>query len=193
MKLYLAARYSRRTELKKHAARLKKLGYKITSRWLSGHDHPWVNKKSKVWENFAVIDLEDVDAADAVVSFTHPRGTPVTGGGRHVEFGYGYSKGKRMILIGERENVFHHLPGIEIYPDLDTWLAREKKNKWRKEPVNPRPARVGRRFSPQRPSKLPSTINGARSRNRTHVSKIQTSRSPLSYSGKSWSDHSESN
>jgi nucleoside 2-deoxyribosyltransferase len=126
-KLYLAARYSRRVELKKYASQLKDLDYNITSRWLGGHDYEWTSQDSQIWQHFATIDLEDVDASDAVISFTHPRGTPVTGGGRHVEFGYGYARGKRMIVIGEKEHVFHHLPGVEIYSSLDDWLAREKK------------------------------------------------------------------
>jgi hypothetical protein len=43
------------------------------------------------------------------------------GGGRHVEFGYGMAKGKRLVLIGERENVFHDHPSVEVYPTLSAW------------------------------------------------------------------------
>jgi hypothetical protein len=28
--------------------------------------------------------------------------------------------GKRCIVVGHRENVFHHLPFVEFYPDWDT-------------------------------------------------------------------------
>lgn len=125
MKIYLAARYSRRDEMVQHAMQLRHFGHFITSRWLLGHDVVWSGDEHPEWTAFSMVDLCDVDAADTVISFTHPRGTLVTGGGRHVEFGYGYAKGKRMVVIGEREHVFHHLPGIEIYPDLDAWLEKE--------------------------------------------------------------------
>lgn len=127
MKIYLAARYSRRQEMADYAQMLTVMGYEVTSRWLLGHHHDWTGESDPLWKSFALADFEDVDKADAVISFTHPRGTLTTGGGRHSEFGYGYSKGKRMIIIGERENIFHHLPGVEVYPDLIALLAREKK------------------------------------------------------------------
>jgi nucleoside 2-deoxyribosyltransferase len=57
-----------------------------------------------------------------VISFTFPRGTPSTGGGRHVEFGYALAKGKRVVVIGERENVFHHHPSVKLHASVDDWL-----------------------------------------------------------------------
>jgi hypothetical protein len=39
-------------------------------------------------------------------------------GGHHVEFGYALAQGKRIILVGHRENVFNYLPEIEF---IETW------------------------------------------------------------------------
>ena len=39
-------------------------------------------------------------------------------GGRHVEFGMGWAWGKRLIVVGPRENVFHLLPTVEQF---DSW------------------------------------------------------------------------
>jgi hypothetical protein len=36
MKIYLAARYSRRPEMCRYAQQLENLGYEVTSRWLNG-------------------------------------------------------------------------------------------------------------------------------------------------------------
>lgn len=127
MKLYLAARYSRREEMADYANLLTIMGHEVTSRWLMGHHHAWTGEYDSLWQQFALADFEDVDKAEVVVSFTHPRNTLTAGGGRHSEFGYGYAKGKRMVIIGERENIFHHLPGVEVYSDIDAFLAREKK------------------------------------------------------------------
>lgn len=126
MKVYLAGRYTRREELAGYIGILGESGYLVTSRWLVGHKQSWTGETNPLWTAFAMADFEDVDGAEMVISFTHPRGTLTTGGGRHAEFGYGYARGKQMIVIGERENVFHHLPGVEVYPDITSFLGREK-------------------------------------------------------------------
>jgi nucleoside 2-deoxyribosyltransferase len=122
MKLYLAAMFSRREEMSKIADILKDFGFEITARWVYGGEDGLTR------EQIALLDIEDVDKADAVVSFSQPYGTPTPGGGRHVEFGYGLAKGKRTILIGERECVFHHHPDVAAYPTIGTWLKESLSN-----------------------------------------------------------------
>lgn len=117
MKIYLAAMFSRRAEMEIIADRLKAHGHAVVARWVYGGEDGLTRAQ------IALLDLDDVDAADTVVSFTHPRGTLTSGGGRHVEFGYGLARGKRLVVIGERENVFHHFHGAEVYETLDAWLA----------------------------------------------------------------------
>lgn len=117
MKIYLAALFSLRPEMERIADRLKGAGHAVVARWVYG------GEEGLSREQIAVLDLEDVDACDLIISFTYPRGTMTSGGGRHVEFGYALAKGKRAILIGERENVFHHYPGVETYPSLESWLG----------------------------------------------------------------------
>lgn len=118
MKLYIAALYSRRKEMERIADLLKSKGFEITSRWVYGAEE----NEGRTRAQNAIMDLEDVDRADMVLSFTHPRGTLTSGGGRHVEFGYAYAKSKKLCIIGECENVFHHLLEVFVYPDLDKWL-----------------------------------------------------------------------
>jgi nucleoside 2-deoxyribosyltransferase len=119
VKVYLAARFSDRAYMELVADKLTALGVDITARWVYG------GEAGKSRREIAVYDIDDVDAADTVVSFTQPIGTMTKGGGRHVEFGYGLAKGKRLILIGARENVFHHYPNVAAYPSLDAWLVAE--------------------------------------------------------------------
>ncbi len=118
MKVYLAALFSRRAEMETIADQIKAAGGEVTARWVYGGEEGLTRAE------IAALDLEDVDRADTVVSFTHPRGTMTSGGGRHVEFGYGLAKGKKVVLIGERENVFHDHPSVEVYPTLESWLER---------------------------------------------------------------------
>lgn len=116
LKIYIAALFSRREEMEGYANKLKQAGHEITSSWVFGGEDGLTRTQ------IALLDLGDVDKADTIVSFTHQRGTPTPGGGRHVEFGYGLALGKRLILIGERENVFHHHPKVDVFPDLKTFI-----------------------------------------------------------------------
>ena len=101
--------------------------HEIVSTWIDGHHEtrPGIDDDASPEERaaWAHEDFYDVTRADCVVSFTEPpRGN--SRGGRHVEFGIGLGRGKRMVLIGEREHVFHCLPYVEVYPDWDSFLAR---------------------------------------------------------------------
>lgn len=116
-KIYLAARYPRRYELIEHADKLIKAGYDITSKWIYGQE------EGMTYREIAVMDIEDVDAADVVMSFTEIGSPPHVRGGRHVEFGYGLAKGKQCVTIGEWENVFHYYPSVVVYDTVEDFLA----------------------------------------------------------------------
>lgn len=121
MRIYLASRYSRRDELQGYAAQLKAAGHVVTSRWIYG-THEIVDGRSRESAHedriiFAQEDVADVHSADAVISFTEGPGA-VNGrgrGGRHVEFGIALALGRRCIVVGHRENIFHSLPAVEFY------------------------------------------------------------------------------
>ena len=121
MKIYIAARFSRRPEANRLAIALKGAGHEITSRWVCPHsDHVPPTGLSKQAadaerERFAVEDYADVKACDCFVSLMEPTPRNNSRGGRHVEFGIAMALGKRLIIIGMRETVFHHLPQVEQY------------------------------------------------------------------------------
>ena len=46
-------------------------------------------------------------------------------GGRHVEFGYAASRGKRLTIIGPRETVFHHLDGVEHFENAQEFMRSQ--------------------------------------------------------------------
>lgn len=122
MKVYLAARYSRRLELAGYARELRDLGIEVTSRWLLGlHDTPpegVAPEGVEHWRWCAEDDIADVDAADVLVALTEPEGNVVGRGrgGRHVELGYAIARGKAVIVVAHRENVFCCLPQITFAP-----------------------------------------------------------------------------
>ena len=118
-KVYLAALFRRMNEMGKVADYLKEKGFEITSRWVYGGEATAGSN-----EACALLDLEDVDNADAIISFTHARGTMTSGGGRHVEFGYALAKGKECVIIGPKENVFHHHPKVKQFNSIDEFLSQ---------------------------------------------------------------------
>jgi len=121
MKFYLAARFPRRAEMEVLADELvAKLPSAVcVARWVYGGEEGLDRRQ------IALLDLEDVEKANTVILFTHPRGSKQTGGGRFVEFGYALAKGKRCIVIGEYENVFISHPSVLVYRDWAEFLHNE--------------------------------------------------------------------
>ena len=83
-------------------------GHQIDDKGLS------VEAKRSERERFAREDFEDIMNADAVISFTEVPRTTKSRGGRHVEFGIALAAGKKCIIVGPRENVFHCLPWVDV-------------------------------------------------------------------------------
>lgn len=115
-KIYLASLYSRRAELESYANTLTEAGHIVTSQWVYG------NEVGLTREDISILDIYDIDRSDMVLSFTEPYGTMYKGGGRCVEFGYGIARGKESCIIGDRENVFHHLPQVKKFESLDEFI-----------------------------------------------------------------------
>ncbi len=137
MKIYLAARYSRRAEMETYKRQLEDCGYAVTSRWLRG-EQQLNGKGSLVWTDaqeaagiippkavqFAVNDIEDIEAADVLIAFPDTPRTPSNSrGGMHVEFGYALARKKTLITVGHQQNAFHLL--AHFHYDDWTQLMRE--------------------------------------------------------------------
>jgi len=127
LSVYLASRYSRRNELREHARILEKARIHVTSRWLH-EDEPLQCKlgdhSPEFYQETALIDLEDVRQADVIVFFSEDPLVGTPRGGRHVEFGYALALGKKPIVIGGEENIFHYLPWVEVYSSLELFVER---------------------------------------------------------------------
>jgi hypothetical protein len=124
-KVYLASRYSRHDEMQGVRDVLAAVhGIEVTSRWIDCHTDVTGDFTASFTQEFLHTnpqdcaplgqhDIDDLLAADTVISFTGSGGK----GGRHVEFGYALALGKRSIVVGPRENVFHTLPDVLWFPD----------------------------------------------------------------------------
>ena len=116
MKVYLAGRFGDRETLRELRGVLTRAGVMVTSRWLNSH-HQAEDPTDEELGQYAYEDLRDIDDADVLVLWNPLHHHRSGRGGRHVELGYALAKGKRVILIGQRENVFHHLPCVEVLKD----------------------------------------------------------------------------
>src|SRR5580704_6635369 len=114
---YLAGAFHRREEFRCYAADLIAAGHTVTSTWLAEESEVEAHAAAN-----AVRDLADLDRADAIVCFTTPARATRSRGGRHTEFGYALAKGKAVILVGPRENIFYSLPGVSVFDDWPSAL-----------------------------------------------------------------------
>lgn len=140
-RIYLASRYSRRVELCGYRNELQNRCFDVQARWLNG-THQLDNAGAPIGDNgealieagnceranalraeFANDDWEDVTGAEVVINFTEPPRSSANRGGRHVECGIGLALGKRTIVIGYRENIFHWLPQVEFFETWEAFLA----------------------------------------------------------------------
>ena len=126
MKVYLASAYQTRDVLRRYDSELTFVGMTCTARWLreetkidAGTVGAATALDDKAVRNHVRDDFEDINAADVLVLFTHSVTGEQGGGGRHIETGYALAKGKRVIVIGTPENVFHR--GAPLCTVVPTW------------------------------------------------------------------------
>lgn len=148
MRIYLAARYSRRLELCGYRDELRAMGHTVQAIWLDG-EHQIDDKGIPIGENgealvemtdtaresfyangddaaaklrqkFAQDDFRDVLMCDMLISFTEPPRSEGgrSRGGRHIETGIALGMMKRVWVVGYRENIFHWLDDVRFF---ETW------------------------------------------------------------------------
>ena len=128
MTAYIAARFSRKSEMLALASLFAEHNIQVRARWLGEKVSPDVTLHDVTpayHTKTATDDLEDIEASDTVIFFSEDPLIGVPRGGRHVEFGYALAKGKRVVVIGPPENTFHYLPGIINYSTVDDFLEAE--------------------------------------------------------------------
>jgi len=119
MKVYLAARYSSKAQMEVYAQKLEKIGIEVTSRWLEEPHASDAEISDDLKTQYALMDLEDVERADVLIFFSVEPTTPTPRGGRHVEFGYALALGVHIIVVGPKENIFHHVPWVNFAKDFE--------------------------------------------------------------------------
>lgn len=131
LRIYLAAQYGWRNQLKEYAAQLTAAGFVVTSSWLNERASPTADLNDltpRFLKHHAHIDVRDIQDADCLVLFTVEPTELTKRGGRHVEFGMGYALGKKLIVCGPRENIFHYLDGVKQFDTFQEVLTYLTEN-----------------------------------------------------------------
>lgn len=126
MKVYLAARYSQKEQMKEYAQQLRELGVEVTSRWLEEPHAPNTTLDQVPKEELATYafhDCQDISRADVLIFFAQDPNTPTVRGGRHVEFGIALSLGMLIWVVGPKENIFHYSSGVYNFASWIDLLA----------------------------------------------------------------------
>lgn len=108
MKIYIAHNLAAKDFLARVVVpALGSIGHVVISRWIK-------EQLPQSGESGALMDLEDIDKADAILFFADQVGnTP--GRGKFFELGYAYAKKKKIYIYGVDEScIFYNLPG-EVY------------------------------------------------------------------------------
>lgn len=124
MKLYLASKYTRKEEMRGIRDKLEVFGHEVTSRWLEESEAPDIqvhDVEAATLAGYAEHDIEDIEAADAVVHFQR-KDSPNKRGGALVECGVGIGMGRQAILVGDRVNIFDFLPSVMVFETVDEFL-----------------------------------------------------------------------
>lgn len=117
MRIYPIARYSRKHELREVRAKLESLGHVVQARWLDEPDGQSFEEATEdQLAEYAANDWEDLEDAAVVLYFSGSG----RHGGMHVEFGLALGSDTDIIIIGERENLYHYLGEIYSVHLVDT-------------------------------------------------------------------------
>lgn len=155
MKIYLSSRFEHRHFMKRYAEGLHNLGHEITSTWIDGESYVETEDN---WRH-AEQDLHDVIVSEAFVTFNGIDAESPGTGGRHVELGVAISTGCHLLLVGEKENIFHYLNDIQVipHPEVEAAVAETVSNALLKFP-DPRLQRVNAKTMTQTRSMIERVV-----------------------------------
>lgn len=114
MKAYVAAPFEERLLAMEILQVLEYANIDVVSSWLyvDADTRPIGLMAPHEQSKAALRDLEEIQAADIVVVLGSRDYAHAGTGGRHVELGFALGIGKPVFLLGDRTNIFHHLPAV---------------------------------------------------------------------------------
>lgn len=125
MKIYLAAKFGQKIEMRDVRARLEAAGHEVTAQWVYVEEGLDTDATEANLASYAKMDVDDVLRSDLLVAFSNPRGELHTGGGRHVEFGVALCAEIPIVVVGPKgEHIFHYLQTVQHVYDVNQLIEK---------------------------------------------------------------------
>lgn len=118
MKIYVAGHNQK--EAISVADILQEAGHVITSSWLHEDFEKTGEYTHEQKESIACRDIREIYHSDAIVMLSSPRRVA---GGKFVEFGVAIGYGKKLFLIGARENMLMYFGPINQFSTVEDLLS----------------------------------------------------------------------
>lgn len=115
LKVYVAAAMEEKLTVRELKTILRECGHVPVCDWADADHGSIEDLTAPGVVKWAKLDLEQVRQSDVLVLIP-PHQTKR--GGAHTEFGVALALGKKLIVVGERKNVFHHLPEVVSVPTI---------------------------------------------------------------------------
>lgn len=131
--IYIAAPFHAREEARELKDLLEAAGHVVTSTWITSHLDNYADLSSEELSHEANHDAEGVGRCEILILLNNAGLS--TMGGMHVELGLAIAWNKRVMIIGEPSNLFHHLPGIKTV--RSSTEAVEMVNRYFPRPQSP--------------------------------------------------------
>lgn len=120
LRVYIAARYSRKAEVRELARLIEQCGAKVCTEWFNGPECDDAKKLGDLYcENAASTDVNSVSTSNLFVVLSGSG----RHGGMHFETGLAFAQGIPIWLVGEPENIFQCLPWIERFANCEEMLS----------------------------------------------------------------------
>lgn len=113
LSVYLAGPWADRAQVRAVRDQLVEAGIPVNSRWIDSHHTDEANVTHEDMAIEAWNDIEDVVKSKVLMVWNSQKSE-----GKAFETGVAIALQKDVIIIGERTNVFHHLPMV-IVPDTN--------------------------------------------------------------------------
>ena len=128
-RVYLAAAWMRKNEMRETAFALRNWGFEVTSTWHDSHQENAI-VSDEAMQKEAIRDYYEIQNSDILIRFAddltnvndlHTARKLLTAG-RMVEMGIALTAGVGVAVIGPHQCVFDYLPFVDVYPSLEAFI-----------------------------------------------------------------------
>ena len=122
-KVYVASKYENKALIAEMVRTLEMQGFRVTSTWHKEHWDATVQLhevSDKELRETAWRDVHEIEQSNIVLVVTE--GCENSRGGMHFETGYGWAEEKKIVVLGPKIHVFHHLTGVAQVDTLEEFI-----------------------------------------------------------------------